>query len=173
VRPLPILLAIFIAVVLQATLARYMVGGRWVFDLVLVGVVYSALQQGAMAGIVAGTIGGLLQDTLSGGILGIGGLTKTITGYVTGGIGTQFVVAKPYARAIIVAGATLLNRSMAIGLDGMIHQAWPPVSWAAILGETVANTVVGFIVFSAASAVPGAVNRGRFRRRGSWSRRQW
>ena len=53
------------AVVLQVTLARYTVGGRWVFDLVLVGVVYAALLWGPVAGMLAGTIGGLLQDWLA------------------------------------------------------------------------------------------------------------
>ena len=163
----------FVAVVLQAALARYTVGGRWVFDLVLVGVVYAALQQGAIAGMVAGTVGGLLQDSLSGGILGTGGLTKTLTGFVAGGVGTQFVVAKPHAKAVIVAGATVLNRAMAIGLDGLIHLAWPPVSWTAVLGEVAANTVCAFVVFAVANALPGAMARGRLRGRTSFGRRQW
>ena len=172
-RVIPVVVAVVASVILQATLARYMVGGRWVFDLVLVGVVYAALQQGAVAGMLAGTFGGLLQDTLSGGILGVGGLTKTITGYVTGGLGTQFVVSKPYAKAVIVAGATVVNRLMTIGLDGLIHQAWPAVSWLAILGEAGANTVFGFAVFVAAAALPDAMSRGRMSRRGTLSRRQW
>ncbi len=172
-RLLPVLGAVFVAVVLQATLARYMVGGRWVFDLVLVGVVYAALQQGAVAGMLAGTIGGLLQDSLSGGILGVGGLSKTLTGFATGAVGTRFVVSKPYARAIIVAVASVVNRGMTIGLDAMIHQEWPAVPWVALAGETAANTVFGFLLFAATLAVPGMAARGRFKRRSSWGRRQW
>ena len=34
-----ILVTLAVAVILQVTLARYTVGGRWVFDLVVVGVV--------------------------------------------------------------------------------------------------------------------------------------
>ena len=41
-----VLVTVVVAVVLQVTLARYTVGGRWVFDLVLVGVVYAALPVG-------------------------------------------------------------------------------------------------------------------------------
>jgi rod shape-determining protein MreD len=172
-RLLPVLATVFVAVVLQAALARYTVGGRWVFDLVLVGVVYAALQQGAVAGMVAGTVGGLLQDSLSGGILGTGALTKTLTGFIAGGVATQFVVAKPHARTIIVAGATILNRAMAIGLDGLIHLEWPPVSWMAVLGEVVANSACAFVVFAAANALPGAMARGRMSRRTTFGRRQW
>ena len=76
------------------------------FDLVLVGVVFVALQWGAVAGMLAGTLGGLLQDVLSGGIVGVGGLAED-AGRVssTGVVGTQFVVAKPYARAVIVGAS--------------------------------------------------------------------
>ena len=52
-----VLVTVFVAVTLQVTLARYAVGGRWVFDFVLVGVVYAALQWGRVAGMLAGTVG--------------------------------------------------------------------------------------------------------------------
>src|SRR5207342_2400634 len=85
------------AVLLQVVLARYAVGGRFAFDLVLVGVVFAALQSGAVAGMIAGTIGGLAQDILSGGVIGVFGLAKTLVGYAAGAMGTQFVVAKAHA----------------------------------------------------------------------------
>jgi hypothetical protein len=62
---------------------------------------------------------------------------------------------------------------MNIGLDGLIYQAWPVVSWFAILGEVGANTVFGFVVFAVAAALPDAMSRGRFSRRSTLSRRQW
>ena len=55
-----------------------------VFDFVLVGVVFAALQSGAVAGMLAGTIGGLLLDVLSGGVVGLGGLVKTLVGCAAG-----------------------------------------------------------------------------------------
>ena len=98
-----VFLAVLAAVLFQVALARYAVGGRWVFDLVLVGVAFAALQGGALAGMVAGTVGGLLQDVLSGGIVGVGGLAKTVVGCVVGVVGTQFVLARASARMLIVA----------------------------------------------------------------------
>ena len=105
------------------------------FDLVLVGVVFAALQGGAIAGMLAGTIGGLLQDVLSGGIVGVGGLAKTLVGCVTGVVGTQFVVARPSARAVIVAVATVVHRLVMVGLQALIDQQWPGVSWGAYAGR--------------------------------------
>lgn len=161
------------AVLLQIVLARYAVGGRFSFDLVLVGVVFVSLQSGAVAGMLGGTIGGLLQDIASGGIVGVGGLVKTLVGYATGVFGTQFVVAKAYARALIVGIATLAHALMAGGLQAVIDQSWPRYAWTAMLSETVVNVVVGFIAFQLAEALPGAMARGRTRQRSEWGRRRW
>ena len=164
---------IFGAVLVQIALGRYAIGGRFSFDFVLVGVVFVALQSGSVAGMLGGTVGGLLQDIASGGIVGVGGLVKTVVGYGAGVLGTQFVVAKAHARALIVAAATLAHGLMAGGLQGVINQAWPPLGWAAMLEEVVINTIAGFIAFQLADSLPGAMSRNRSRQRSSLSRRQW
>ena len=79
-----IVATVLVAVLLQMMFARYMIGGRVVFDLVLVAVVFVALQWGPVAGMIGGTVGGLLQDALAGGIVGVGGLAKTLVGYAAG-----------------------------------------------------------------------------------------
>ena len=64
-----------------------MIGGRIAVNLVLVAVVYVALAYGAVTGMLAGTVGGLAQDALAGGIVGIGGLSKTLIGFAVGRAG--------------------------------------------------------------------------------------
>ena len=105
-----VLIAVILSVVLQVTLARYTVGGRLVFDVVLVGVVYSALQWGPVAGMLAGTIGGLLQDMLAGEIVGVGGLAKTLVGCAAGG-GSEL-------------GDTALARRRAMEVEGYLRDVW-------------------------------------------------
>ena len=168
-----VLAVVLASVAVQVILARYAVGGRFVFDFVLVGVVFAALASGAVGGMLAGTIGGLLQDLLAGGIVGVSGLLKTIVGCVAGVLGTQFVVAKPYARALIVAAATVANALMAAGLQGVIQQQWPGLVWTAMLEEMLFNAGAGYLAFSVAESLPGALARGRARQRSSWNRRQW
>lgn len=168
-----VIAAVLGAVLLQVMLARYAVGGRFSFDFVLVGVVYVSLQSGVAGGMLGGTVGGLLQDVLSGSVVGVGGLVKTLVGYATGAFGTQFVVAKASARALIVAAATLVHGLMSGGLLAIIDQTWPRFAWTAMLEEVVINAVAGWIAFSLAESIPGAVSRGRSRSRSAWGRRQW
>jgi rod shape-determining protein MreD len=168
-----VVLTVLAAVFLQVVLARYTVGGTWGFDLVLVGVVFAALQWGPVAGILAGTLGGLLQDLLSGEIVGLGGLTKTIVGFFAGIVGTQFVLTRPHAKATVMVVGTVIHRVAMLSLNGVINQQWPSVSWSAILAETVINSLCALVVFQVTNALPGVMERQRFSRRSTFSKRQW
>ncbi len=168
-----VFLAVLVAVLLQVALARYAVGGRWVFDLVLVGVAFAGLQGGALAGMLAGTIGGLLQDVLSGGIVGVGGLAKTVVGCVVGVIGTQFVLARASARMLIVGVATVVHRLVVVSLQALIDLEWIGISWGSVVVEVAVNALAAFVVFQAAQGLPGALARQRMSRRSGFSRRQW
>jgi rod shape-determining protein MreD len=79
--------AIALALALQTTLARFVVGGTAAVDLVLVAVVYVALTSGPVSGMVSGSVAGLIQDALSSGVIGVGGLAKLIVGFCVGVIG--------------------------------------------------------------------------------------
>jgi len=173
VKPTAIVGTMVLAVVLQAALARLQLGGTWVFDLVLVAVVYAALQSGPVAGMLAGTLGGLLLDLVAGGIIGVGGLAKTLIGFGAGVVGTQFVVVRAAPRTAIVAGATIVHRLLMLALYGLIGQYWPVASPTAILVETGLNALVALVAFRASDIVPGAIARGRVSRRSGLSRRNW
>ena len=168
-----VLVTVAVAVVLQLALARYTVGGRFLFDIVLVGVVYAALNWGPVAGMLAGTAGGLIQDALSDDVVGIGGLAKTLVGFTTGAAGAQFVVARPLARVLLLAVASLAHRLIVVALHALVDQHWPGVPWAAMLGETALNSICGLVAFQAAENLPGAISRGRQSRRPRLRRREW
>lgn len=165
--------AVFVGVLLQVALARYTVGGNWVFDLVLVSVVFAGLQWGPVAGLLGGTIGGLMQDVLAGEVVGVGGLSKTLVGFAAGLVGAQFVMTRPHARAIVVAVATIAHRFLMLGLVGLINQRWPGISLGAMLAEVGLNTLAAFLVFQGLAALPDAMARQRVNRRASFGRRQW
>lgn len=168
-----VLLTVGVALILQMALARYAVGGRWVFDLVLVGVVYAALCWGPVAGMWTGTLGGLMQDALGGDVIGLGGLAKTVAGFGAGVLGAQFIVARPLARSGAVAIATLVHRLIIVGLLATVDRDWPGFSWTAMLMEIGLNATAGFAAFQVTEMLPGAVRQSRERRRSSLSRRRW
>jgi rod shape-determining protein MreD len=164
VKAAGIILAIILALALQTTIARFVVAGRVAVDLVLVVVVYVALSSGAVPGLMTGTVAGLIQDSLSTGVIGIGGLAKTIVGFVTGIIGTQLNIAEPVARFVVFFAATVVHQAITIGLGTVLGLQTFGVPYAAIAGEALANAVVGVAAFQLTDLLPGAVERRRMGR---------
>lgn len=163
-RGVLILLILALSLALQTTFARYFIG-RMTVDLVLVAVVYIALTWGPVAGLVAGTIGGLAQDALSGGVIGIGGLSKTIVGFVTGTVGAQFIVSSAVPRLLMFFGATLLNAACFLGVYALLPDARSAaVPYGQIALQALGNGLLGFIAFQAVESLPGAMQRRRSRR---------
>jgi rod shape-determining protein MreD len=164
VKAAGVVLAIVLALALQTTIARFVVAGRVTVDFVLVVVVYVALSSGAVAGIATGTVAGLIQDSMSTGVIGIGGLAKTIVGFVTGVVGTQLNIAEPVARFVVFFAATVAHQAITIGLGTVLGLQTFGVPYAAIAGEALANAVVGVAAFQLTELLPGAVERRRMGR---------
>ncbi len=160
-----VLIAIALALALQTTLARFVVGGTTAIDLVLVAVVYVALTSGPVSGMLAGSVAGLIQDQLSTGVLGIGGLAKSIVGFVAGAIGQQFIVTAALPRVVMFVGATAAYQALFMGLYVVLGLRSFPSPWKAIATQALGNAVVGMIAFTIIEAVPGIVERRRAGRR--------
>jgi len=159
VRPAGIILAVVVALALQTTLARFFLQGAVAVDLVLVAVVYVALTSGPGSGLLAGTFAGLVQDALSSRVLGIGGLAKTIVGFLAGVIGTQFIVSQPVPRFVVFFGSSVLDLVVSKGLYALLDLRQFGSPYAAIAGESAANAIVGVAVFQLVELLPGAVER--------------
>lgn len=158
-----VILVVALALVLQTqtTLGRFMSRGTLAVDLVLVAVVYVALTSGPVTGLLSGTAAGLVQDALSSGVVGIGGLAKTIVGFLAGIVGSQFIVTQPLPRFVVFFGATLLDRVVFIGLYMLLDLRSFGASYAAVAGQAVGNGVVGIVAFQLVELLPGVVERRR------------
>lgn len=162
------LAAIFIALALQTTLAGLVIRGTAALDLVLIVVVYIALKSGPVTGLLAGTVAGLIQDALSNPILGIGGLAKTMVGFLAGLLATQFILNGPLPRFVLIVMATILHAAIFMGLYVLLDLRQFPDPAPAVLGQAIGNGFVGVVGFQLLEWIPGFVDRrrsGRFLKR--------
>jgi len=102
-----------------------------------------------------------VQDALASGVIGIGGLAKTIVGFLAGVIGTQFIVAQPLPRFVVFFGATLLHAVVFYGLYLVLNLRQFGSAYAAIAGQALSNALVGVVAFQLVELLPGAVERRR------------
>ena len=163
-RAAGVVVAVAAALALQTTLARFVIRGTVAVDLGLVVVVYIALTSGPVTGLLSGTLTGLLQDALTSGILGIGGLAKTIVGFLAGVIGTQFIVAQPLPRFVVFFGATVLHAVIFIGLYVVLDLRRYGAPYAGVTGQALGNAIVGVVAFQLVELLPGALERRRAQR---------
>ena len=162
------LAAIFGALALQTTLAGLVIRGTAAIDLVLIVVVYIALKSGPVTGLLAGTVAGLIQDALSNPILGIGGLAKTMVGFLAGLLATQFILNGPLPRFVLIVMATALHAAIFMGLYVMLDLRQFPDPIPAVVGQAIGNGFVGVVGFQLLEWIPGFVDRrraGRFLKR--------
>lgn len=156
--------AIAIALALQTTLATLVIRGTTALDLVLVVVVYISLMSGPVTGVMAGTVAGLVQDALSFGILGIGGLAKTVVGFAAGVLGTQFIITAPLPRFVVFVVATILHAAVFMGLYTLLDIRQFPNPYPAVMSQAIGNGFVGVVGAQIVELLPGLRERRRARK---------
>jgi rod shape-determining protein MreD len=164
VKAIIVLAALVIALLLQTTIAGLSLQAGSLVNFVLIAVVYAALSMGALTGLLAGAAGGLAQDAISGSIVGIGGLSKTLVGFLVGVLGAQFIVAQPLPRLVMFVGATFLHEVCFQGLHSMVEGQVFQFGYPSVLTQAAINAVVGILAFQLVESAPGVMQRREARR---------
>jgi rod shape-determining protein MreD len=164
VKVIASLAAIAVALALQTTLASLVIRGTAALDLVLLVVVYIALMTGPVTGLLVGSAAGLIQDALSSGIIGIGGLAKTVVGYVAGVLGTQFILTAPLSRFVVFVLSTVLHSAIFMGLYAVLDLRQFDSAYSTILSQAVGNGLLGVIGAQLVEILPGAREKRRAKR---------
>jgi rod shape-determining protein MreD len=148
-------LTVFGGGVAHATIAPALRIGDVAPDIPLIVVVLLALRRGPEFGCLAGFAAGLLQDSASGGLIGIQALTKAAAGFAIGAAGARFRVSQPLVQ---VPGIVLLTVA-----EGLVRFALLKVfHFPAPLGEILTYVVLpqalynGFLAAALLLALAGA-----------------
>jgi rod shape-determining protein MreD len=108
---LKIAAALAVAIILQLCL-RAVWSPLSYIDFPLMVVVYIALQRHAWHALIVGTIAGLAVDAASGGLIGAGGFSKTLTAYLIYFAATRFNLENPLLRIPVLAAASVIDSAI-------------------------------------------------------------
>ena len=161
--------AVAAALALQTTLSTFIADGTAVVDLGLVVVVFVALTGGPVTGMLTGSAAGLLQDTLSSGVVGIGGFAKALVGFVAGVLGRQFIVTAALPRFVMflaatVGPATVVHAVVFMGLYMLLGLRTFQSPLASASSQALGNAVVGMVAFTIIEAFPRLLERRKLSR---------
>ncbi len=159
-------LGLAVALAMQTTLVQMIAGTGAPLDLVLMVVIVVAIAYGPRAGLWTGTVGGLLQDALSGGVIGMGALAKTLVGYLGGQFAAQFMVTRLWHKGLVFVGGSLLHAGLFAGGYSLLFDDRMVIGRRDLLVQAVANTVVGLVVAVGLHTIPDEIERQRLR--GRW-----
>lgn len=163
--------ALAVALVLQTTLAGMSLAGGTRVNLVLVAVIYAALAFGPVFGLLAGCAAGLVQDAIAGGMIGIGGLSKTLVGFFVGVLGAQFIVTTPVPRFLMFFGASMVHELCFQGLYALVESRPLRFDVSGTVIQALVNGAVGISAFLLAERGPEMFQRDSYRRSSSVRRR--
>ena len=163
-KPIVVIGVLVASVALQSSLLGMRGGGTLAINLVLVAVVYLALIYGPATGTLAGTVGGLVQDTIGGGIIGIGGLSKTLVGFLAGVLGAQFNLTSTVPRLVMFMAASLVHQVVFEVLHGIVDRRAVAFKMSAALTQAVLNGLIGVTAFLIVEKGPESAQRWRMNR---------
>jgi len=134
-----------ISIVLQLSL-----GAVWpplsYIDFPLIVVVFIALQRDAWQALLVGSLAGLIVDAASGGLIGAGGFSKTLTAYLIYFAATRVNLENPLLRIPVLAAATVADAGIYVFWHRVLGS--PPVVpvMQTISYKLIATTTMGTLV---------------------------
>ncbi len=150
--PIKLAVILIVSIVLQLLLRAVWEPLTYI-DFPLVVVVYIALQREAWQALVVATLAGLIVDAQSGGLIGAGGFSKTLTAYVIYFAATKVNLENPLLRIPVLAAATVLDSLVYVFWHRML--GYPPtVPLVQTMSyKLIATTVVGTLVLYLIDAI--------------------
>jgi len=157
---LKIAVVLSVSILLQLLL-REVWGKLSYIDFPLVVVVYIALQRDAWKALVVGTLAGLIVDAASGGLIGAGGFSKTLTAYIIYFAATRVNLENPLLRIPVLAAASLLDSAIYVFWHKVL--SYPPVApfVQTMSYKLISTTVVGTLVLYVLDALVAERNSQR------------
>ena len=170
-KALAVIAGLVFALMLQTTLGGLSLHAATRVNFVVVAVVFIALTLGPVPGLLAGMVGGIAQDAVAGGIIGVGGISKTVIGFAVGVFGSQFIVSQPVPRFVIFVAATVVHELCFQGLYALTEAHGIRFHYRDVLTQAAVNGIVGIAAFWVVESAPGMMQRRDARRSGFGRRR--
>lgn len=115
------LIIVFVALMVNALLGRWLEIGVWRPDILLAALVFMSMTSGTPSAIIFGFIVGFYQDLYAAELLGRHALAKTWAAFLAGAVGGKLQIEHRWIQAIVLLAASLLHEAvLTIAMGGDI-----------------------------------------------------
>lgn len=148
-------LAILGSLGFEVGLGRFAPGLSRYVDALMLPVVWYALARSQRSAMLAGCVLGLLEDVwLRGGVLGVAGLSRTVIGWVLGGLGARFDLNNRLGRLASGGLATTADALLQMGLYRFLDMSTGPFDPVELGLRAISGGLLTVVVFAILS--PGS-----------------
>jgi rod shape-determining protein MreD len=147
-RQLKIALVLLVAITVPSALSAVWEPIAYV-DLVLIVVVYFALQREPLHALLIAAGAGLATDALSRGLLGAGGFSKVLTAYAVYFVASRVMLDTTILRIPVLASAALIDNLVYVGMNRLLGQVSSVPFVQALSYRLMATTVAGTLLLYA------------------------
>lgn len=147
--------ALRFAAALAAALVLHLIGTRllpeWplIVDLMMIVVVFNALEGNTLSGMIGGLVAGWVTDALTGQAFGLFGLVDTIIGYGTAYAVQRIVIQRPAGAALLFALASAAQQGLVLGLSLFLVSTPEAPAYPWLLVKAATTGLLGAAVFFA------------------------
>lgn len=134
------------AFLIQITFVKYIEILHWKPDLILIVLVMFSIQYGPNYGSTAGFITGVLGDVASSHLLGLGALSKTVTGYLAGSLARFFKERSQFIITLAISGFVHHLIYFFISTLGD-NFSWHIIIFVYIIPNLFYTALVGFFIY--------------------------
>ena len=124
------ILLLIASLILQTTILIPLRRGGVRIDLVILLTIFAGLYGGEIKGGATGFFGGILEDSLSGSLMGMGALSKTVVGSFCGFLGTKLCQKNVLAQLIVSFLSILIHELIYLCLIFFFRTPFPSLSAA-------------------------------------------
>jgi rod shape-determining protein MreD len=135
-----------VALLLQTFVVPYFEIVHWKPDLILIILVMFAIRHGRKLASTAGFLTGVLSDFISGGLLGLGALSRTITGYAAGWAALFFQERGQFIFTLFMSGIVQDGIYFYINTLGR-EVLWRVIIFVHIIPNLFYTAIVGAVIY--------------------------
>ncbi len=161
------ILALLVALVVQATLGRWFPEALRFVDVLTWPIAWYAVARSQRSAMFVGCAAGLIEDAwFHAGIYGLHGFSKTLAGWALGGLGARFDLNHAWGRMVVGAALFLMDRLVEAGLLLLLNLSIVPLAPLDLVLGAGINGLLVAVVFAIVQKVRGqdAVRRPARRR---------
>lgn len=140
-------LGIIIAFLLYTIIGKISFSLSQLLNFFTLAVIYFAVKRGELYGACLGTVCGLIQDSFSLGVFGIGGLSKTLMGFLAGFIGQRINILPLMRNFLFILVLTIGETALSIFLYYFISAEYVREITPLVLFQPLGTAFLGSVVF--------------------------